>query len=118
GLLIAAGEHDQTVEFFQRPTLLHEARRQVVQQLGVRRRFGAQAEVTGRAHEACAEMMQPNAIDQCASREGILGAGDGLSQFEPAAALLEWFAVRAGHDLRELTWNIRAAIAAVAANEN
>ena len=56
---------------------VHEVDGQIIEQLRMRRRIGAGAEVAGRANEPLAEMMQPDAIDDDARRERIVLAGDG-----------------------------------------
>ena len=44
-LLISAGKHDPAMELLDRPTFVHEARGQVVEELGVSRRLASQAKI-------------------------------------------------------------------------
>ena len=67
--------------------LVHEPRGEVVEQLGVAGGFGLHAQVVGRADEALAEMVHPDAVDHDAGGERVVLAGDGLGEFEAAAAL-------------------------------
>ena len=59
-------------------------------------RIGPQAEVAGRRHQAAAEVMRPDAVDDDSCGERVGGIDDGLCQFEPTAAMLEGLAVFAG----------------------
>src|SRR5213083_2757586 len=65
-------------------------------------RFGALAEVAGGGHQACAEVMLPDAVDHYPGGEWIARAGDSAGQFEPAAAVLERLPVGPGYHLEEL----------------
>ena len=62
---------------------------EIVEQFRVRRRLAAPAEIAGRADEAVAEMMQPDAVDHHAGGERVVLAGDGAGQLQPAAAFFE-----------------------------
>ena len=86
-LLINAGKHDEAVEFFDGPTVLHEAGGQVIEQFGMARRVGLVAEIVRGGDKALAEMMHPDAVDQDAGGEGVVGVDDGLGQLEAAAAM-------------------------------
>src|SRR5204863_7497590 len=80
------------MQLLEGPAMSHEPGREVIQQLGVRRRIGARPEIVGRANDGLAEMMQPHAIDNYARGQRIVGGGDLLREFESAAAVFEWFA--------------------------
>ena len=65
GLLAVCGRvHDETVEFFDAPTVIHKFGRQPVEQIGMRRQFRACAEVFRRLEQARAEVTLPDAIHE------------------------------------------------------
>src|SRR5260221_9854045 len=101
-LLIDARKHDQPMEFLERPAFVHESRGKVVEQLRMRRRIGANAEIARGADEARAEMSQPDAVHQHARRQRIVFACDGLGEFQPAAALLKRLPLVAGKEFPKL----------------
>ena len=80
---VSTSDADQPLH---RPAFLDERGGQVVEQLGVRRQFADVAEVVDRADQAGAEQMMPDAVDHHPRRQRIVGAGDPLGQFQPAAA--------------------------------
>jgi len=68
--------------------LSDEAGGEVVEQLGMSGRGRHVAQIVGRGDEAFAEMLLPEAVDEDAGREGVFGIGDGLGEFEAAAAVV------------------------------
>ena len=84
----------------------------------MRRRFAARAEIARRAHEARAEMMQPDAIDHDAGGEWIVFAGDGIGQVQSSAAMGERLPFFAREELEKLTWHLLAFVDRIAANEH
>ena len=68
-----------------RPAVLHEPDRQVVEQLGVRRGLARGAEVVGRAHQARAEQPVPGAVDDDAGRQRVVVAGEPGGELATAA---------------------------------
>ena len=60
-----------------RPAAFNEGGGHPVEELGVARGFGHVAEVVRRGHDADAEVMHPEAIDQDAGRKRIGATGDG-----------------------------------------
>ena len=71
-------------------------------------------EITGRGHEPLAEMPEPDAVDQHARRQRILGIGDCLGQLEPAAPFLEWLAILPRQQAKEPPRNRRSRPARIA----
>ena len=67
---------------------------------------------------ACAEVVHPDAVDHHAGGQRVVGRGDRLRQFQPAAAVRERLALRPGDDLGELPRHRRAAVVRVAAQED
>ncbi len=63
----------------------------------MRRRIAAQAEIARCPHQAGAEVMQPDAIDQDARRQRIITIRNSASQLQAAAALTERLAFLARH---------------------
>ncbi len=57
----------------------------IIEQIGMRRRRAAHAEVAGRFHQTRSEVVMPDAIDHHPRGERILGIGDGVRRQEPAA---------------------------------
>ena len=117
-LLIGVGKQDQSMEFFERPTVVDEPGRQIIEQFGVGRRIGAHAEITGRADQSGAEMDQPGAIDDHARGQRIVPTGDGSGEFQPSAAFLKRFTIRSGNDLKKLSRHLRPGVIRIAADED
>ncbi len=69
-----------------RPAVLHEAARQIVEQLGMGRRFAQIAELARRIHQTATEVVLPHAIDDHAGGERRGVFHDRLREFETAAA--------------------------------
>ena len=59
----------------------------------MRRRFASHPEVARRRDQGCAAVVHPDAIDEGAGRQWVVAAGDGVGQFEPAAAVAERLSV-------------------------
>src|SRR5438874_6680741 len=93
------------MQFFDRPAVVHEMNGQIVEKLRMRWRFAASAKVAGRRNQSVAEMPQPDAVDDDAGGEGIVFIGDGLSEFEPAGAVLKWLAIGTGENREKLAGN-------------
>ena len=75
-LLIGAGEHHQTMELLDRPTLFHKTRGQIIEQFGMSRRIGPQTEIARGPDQWRAEMIHPNAIDEDARSQRIVRIDD------------------------------------------
>ena len=58
---------------------------QPVEQLGVRGKLAGDAEVAGRAHQAAAENLLPEAVDDDAGGQRMLGPDEPLRQAEPVS---------------------------------
>ena len=84
----------------------------------MRRRIGARAEIAGRAHQAKSKMMEPNAVDDHPRGERIVVTGDGVRQFEPAAALRERGGIRSRQAREEMWLDRFAGHGGIAAKEN
>ena len=69
--------------------IFHETRGQIVQQFGMAGPVAHLAEVAGRAHDARAEMIEPDAIHHHARGQRIGRAGDRFGEFSPPAPSLE-----------------------------
>ena len=76
------------------------SRGQIVEQLGMAGRVAAQSEVAGRGDQPLAEVPQPGPVDQDPGGQRILGVGDRLGHFEPAAPFLKRPAIGAGEQRR------------------
>jgi hypothetical protein len=74
------------MQLLQRPALTDETGCQVIQQVGMRRGIGAKAEIARRPNQTGAEELQPDAVDDDASGQRIVGTGNRLGEFEAAAA--------------------------------
>ena len=85
---------------------------------GMRRRRRLVAEVVGRADEAVAEMVLPDAIDHDAGGQRIGRARDGVGELEPAAAVAEARAILAGQDFEEAARHDLARRLGLAADED
>ena len=68
-LLIRRRQHDLLAEPLQRPAVLDEARREIVEQLRMRRLFALRAEIARRGDEGLPEVPAPDAIDDDARGE-------------------------------------------------
>ena len=117
-LLVSARKHEPAVQFLQRPTLVHETRGKVIEQLRMRRRLGAQSKIARRGDQPHAEMFQPNTVHNDACRKRIAPIRNGLGEFQSSAALLKYFAIFTSDNFQKLTRHIRTFIAGVAAKEN
>ena len=99
-LPIRLRHHDLLDQLLHRPSAVHEANREVVEQFGMTRPLAAKAEVVHGAHDARAEQMPPDAVDHHAGGERMVAAREPLRQLQPAALIL-----RHGdadiHDLRK-----------------
>ena len=69
------------------PAAVHEAFRQPVEELGVRREFSLAAEVFLGRHDAAAEVQPPDAIDDDPCGERIAAAGQPARETKPVARL-------------------------------
>ena len=83
--LIGGRLHDQSVQLLDRPVVLDEPGRQPIEQLGVRGPGAHRTEVVRRRHDAFAEMLLPDAVDDDAGRERVARAGDPFGERQPAA---------------------------------
>src|SRR2546423_15266759 len=90
------------MQFFDRPAVVHEMNGQIVEKLRMRWRFAASAKVAGCRNQSVAKMPQPDAVDDDAGGEGIVFIGDGLSELEPAGAVLEGLAIGTGENREKL----------------
>src|SRR4051812_48489497 len=72
------------------------------------RRRAELAEIVGRAHDALAEMVLPDAVNQHARREWMVGPGKPAGQLQPAAAVVDRFLSGAGEHLGEMPRDYRA----------
>ena len=73
------------MEAFQLPAVLHEIRRQPVEQGRMRRGLAQHAEVARGPDEAAAEVMQPEPVHQHPGGEGMLSTGEPLAESKPPA---------------------------------
>src|SRR4051794_33909979 len=71
--------------FLDRPALLDELSRQIVEQLGMRRRRAHDAEVVGSANDAVAKVMLPEAIDENACAEWVCRNDQSPGQLQTTA---------------------------------
>jgi len=69
GLPVDRRGHDQAVDVLDAPSFFDELARQPVEQVGMGRALAARAEILGRLHQADAEMLLPEPIDDDACRE-------------------------------------------------
>ena len=83
--LVGLRRHDQPVHLLDAPAAVHELDRQPVEQLRMRRLLAHLAEVIERRHDAAAEMMMPDAIDDHARGQRIVRRRQPLRQRPPAA---------------------------------
>ena len=79
-------------------------------------RLGARAEVAGRPNETLAEVAGPDAVDEYARSQRVVGAGDGATR-KRAGRSPPWLTIRGDH-LRSLPGHGRTAIVRIAAKEN
>src|ERR1043166_102165 len=82
-LLIGCGEEKDTMEVLGTPAIFHEGSRKIIKQSPMNRFFRAHAEVTRRADQAFAKVMQPDAIDIDSCGERVFAAGNRSSQIQP-----------------------------------
>ena len=102
----------------ERPALLHEPGGQVVEQLRVRGRGAAGAEVAGGRDQRLAEVVHPDAVDDDPAGQRVVGGGDGPGQVEPSAAVGEGRRMVAGQDAEELAGHALARLGGIAADED
>ena len=76
---------DEAVQFLQAPTFPDEPDREPVEQLGMRGRIGAGAEIARSRDESGSEMLRPDPVDDDAGGEGICRIGDRLGELETPA---------------------------------
>ena len=101
GLLVGGRSHDEAVQPLDRPAVLDEIAGQPVEQVGVGRRLGAQAEVAGGLDQSAAEVVGPDPVDDDPRGERIVGGDDGLGQLQPAGAVGEGPGFAAAEQLDE-----------------
>lgn len=118
GLLVGGAEEELAMEGFEAPTGVDELAGQPVEELGVGWWFGAGAEVGGGGDEGLAEVMHPDAIDEDAGGEGVVGGGDGVGQFASAAALGERLGIALIEDAEEAAGGGTAGARGIAAAEH
>ena len=82
---IGPARHDRPDEPLDRPAVADEPRGQVVEQFRVRGRVARRAEVVDAPHQARAEEVLPDPVDEDAGRERVLLAREPTGQLEPAA---------------------------------
>ena len=85
GLAVGGGEDDLAVELLEAPALRDEAPREPVEQFGVRGLVAELAEIVGRASDPAAEVILPDAVDDGAGGERVVGLGDPRSECGTAA---------------------------------
>ena len=85
GLAVGGGEDDLAVELLEAPALRDEAPREPVEQFGVRGLVAELAEIVGRASDPAAEVILPDAVDDGAGGERVVGLGDPRSECGAAA---------------------------------
>src|SRR2546430_16022328 len=74
------------MQFLDAAAVSQEIAGEPVEQFRVRRAITVEAEVVRRTDQATAEMIVPDTVDQDASREWIVRAGDPLGELEAALA--------------------------------
>ena len=72
-LAVRCRSHNQFVQRFQAPTLVHEFSSQPIQQVGVRRRGSRLAKVSGRCHQAFAKVILPDTVHHNTRRQRMVG---------------------------------------------
>ena len=92
-LLIGVRKHDPAMERLDRPASLGETRSEMVEELGVGRRFASQPEIARCRDQGCAEVVHPDAVHDRTSRQWVIPASDGPSQLKPAAAFAKWLSL-------------------------
>ena len=70
-LAVGGGVEDQPVQLLDRPTLVDELERQIVEQLGMAGPSSGHAEVVRRGHQPLAEVVLPDAVDEHARKERV-----------------------------------------------
>ena len=81
---VGAAGQDQAVKCLQAPAVLDEPVGQPVEQLGMGRRLAHRAEVARGSHQADAEVVLPDPVDDHASRQGVGRVDQPVRQGEPA----------------------------------
>ena len=84
GQLIRRRQHDVAVQLLDRHPALDEARRQVLEQLGVRGPLAHHPEVAGGVDDARAHVPAPDSVHNDARGDRV--PGDGLRELQPAAS--------------------------------
>ncbi len=118
GLLEGLGEDDGAVEGFDGPVFGDELGGEVIEQVLLEGFGSTDTEVTGGGDERSAEVPGPDSIDDDAGGEGVVGVGDGLGEFESAAAMGEGGGVGAGEGGEEAARDFIAGVIGVAAEED
>ena len=76
------------------------------------RLFTARTKVARGSHQALAEMMLPDTIDNHTSCQWVFGTGDRSRQIQAAAAMFKRLTtIDVGQHLQKAAWNLFAAIA-------
>src|SRR4051812_46931986 len=98
------------MERLDRPLVFHQPGGEIVQQFLMGRPRPVAAEVTGSLHDAAAEMMLPDSVDDDARSERVARVRDPLRQFQTAAALREWLGFAGAQNRRQMPRHDVAAI--------
>src|SRR5262249_14826777 len=83
-LLVGSRQKDEPMQALDGPATVHKGAGQVIEQLGVRRRLAAEAEIARRAHQAGTEMVKPDPVYEDPRRQGIAAIHYSPGQLEPA----------------------------------
>ena len=75
--------------------------RQVVEQLGMRRRVTAHSEIAGCLHEGLPEMVHPDSIHEHTCRQRVFRTRHRISQLHPSASLGKTLRVVTGQNSQE-----------------
>ena len=86
--VVGIRRHDEPVHPLDLPAASHEFVGQPVEQFRMRRRLAELAEVVGRRHDAAAEVVLPQPIDEHPRRQRIVLGGDPVRQHRAPAARL------------------------------
>ena len=113
---VGARQQHHAVHRLHRPAVLDEAPREEIEQLGMRRRVAGPAKIVGRAHQAVAEVMFPEAVHHDARGKWVVGTGDFLGDFKPAAAAADRRLIFSGDHLQEASRRRLAEGLMIAAN--
>ncbi len=79
-------EHHLPDQVLDRPAAIHNLRREIIEQLRMRRRLAGDAEVVNRLDDAPAEQVMPNPIHRHARNERVAGINHPLGQGHTAAS--------------------------------